>query len=214
MLLAKVICVACMAQSVWFGVPVSAGSADRVIAQAPSATGLVDLGVRGYLEGRYAQARDLLVKALSSKTLDENRRMGALYYLACCHIALDDVPAARRVFARLLKLRADYLLPAGTAPKIVRVFEKVKARLAGRTSPRIEKHPQPEKIKPPLNPALENPASLPPGKKEPEKDHGSRWWIWALVGGIVAGVAVGLGVGLSGGGSDRGRALVTIQVIE
>jgi hypothetical protein len=213
MLFTKLICVACIAQSVWFGVPVSAGSADRIIARAPTAAGLVDQGVRGYLEGRYEQAREMLVKALSSKTLDDNRRMGALYYLACCNIALDDLPAAKRVFAKLLKLRADYQLPTGTAPKIVRVFEQVKAKLAARTSPRINKHPQPGEIKP-LNPAIEPPVSAPPEKKPPEKDHGSTWWIWVLVGGVVAGVAVGLGVGLSAGGSDRGRAIVNIQVIE
>lgn len=207
--LAKVICAVWIAQSVWLGVPISAARGRPLIAQAGPASGLVDQGVRDYLEGRYSQARDLLEQALADKTLDTNRRLGALYYLACCQIALDDVPAAQHVFKSLLDLKPDYLLPAGTAPKIVRVFEKVKAQ--ARTSPRIDKHLQ-TGPKPPANPALAKAGENPPVKKAPEKHHGSTWWIWVLAGAVVAGVAVGLGVGLSGGGTDRGRAIVTIGV--
>jgi hypothetical protein len=168
---------------------------------------LVDQGVQTYLAGRYAHARTLFEKALKFKELDldRNRRLGALMYLAFCHIALSDQGSAEETFKRLLVLQPAYQLPAGTSPKIVTVFEEVRAQM-------------PKKIEPkPLLVEEKPPGVTPPGKKpeepQPEKSS-STWWIWAVVGGVLVGTGVTLALVLSGSDEPTGNAFITIQVVE
>ncbi len=166
---------------------------------------LVDRGIGMYLEGRYEKARDLLLKALKFKheELERNRRLGALSYLAFCQIALGDTPAARESFERLLTLEPDYRLPAGTSPKIVKLFEEVRAKM-------------PKKIAPLPVIAKEPPMGVTPPEKKPEetekKKSSSNWWIWAVVGGVLVGAGVTLAVLLTGDDEPTGNAFVNIEV--
>lgn len=166
---------------------------------------LVDRGIGMYLEGRYEKAMELLYKALdfNEKDLGRNRRMGALSYLAFCQIALGDMAGARENFKALLAMEPAYRLPAGTSPKIVKVFEDVRAKM-------------PKKIEP--QPPIEDqpPGVIPPEKKPEEpkpKESSSSWWIWAVVGGVLVGAGVTLAVLLSGEDEPTGNAIVDILVI-
>lgn len=167
---------------------------------------LVDRGISMYLEGRYEKAMELLYKALDYKgvELERNRRLGALSYLAFCQIALGDMPGARENFKSLLTVEPAYRLPAGTSPKIVRVFEDVRAKM-------------PKKIEP--KPVIEEkppPGVIPPEKKPEEskpKKSSSSWWIWAIAGGVLVGAGVTLAVLLSGEDEPTGNAFVDIRVI-
>ena len=166
---------------------------------------LVDRGIGMYLEGRYEKAMELLYKALdfNEKDLGRNRRLGALSYLAFCQIALGDMAGARENFRILLKMEPDYRLPAGTSPKLVKVFEDVRSKM-------------PKKIEP--KPPLEDqppPGVIPPEKKpeEPEPKESSTWWIWAVAGGVLVGAGVTLAVLLSGEDEPTGNAIIDIQVI-
>ncbi|MBW1810749.1 MAG: tetratricopeptide repeat protein, partial [Deltaproteobacteria bacterium] len=96
---------------------------------------MVDRGIRLYLEGRYEDAQDFFERALSREDLDLNRRLGAFQYLAFSHIALGNFSAARLTFKKLLQIKPDYRLPAGTAPKIVDVFDKVKEQFIAEMPP-------------------------------------------------------------------------------
>jgi len=251
---------------------------------------MVDRGIQLYLEGRYEDAQDFFERALAREDLELNRRLGAFQYLAFCHIALGNFTTARLTFRKLLKLKPDYRLPAGTAPKIVDVFDKVRKQVIAETPlVTVIEHSAPQEgtlgtstelianvknlppeakliayyrydklsdysrktmkkgkagvftasLPSPMNTdqgeliyrilardkggkilASTAPASDPhlvafskakSGKKKKESES-STWWIWVLVGGVVAGAAVGLGVGLTRGGTDNGRAIVTIEV--
>jgi tetratricopeptide (TPR) repeat protein len=179
------------------------GAPPQVFAQEKPGE-LVDTGITMYLEGRYEKARDLLLKALKLKEekLEHNRRLGALQYLAFCQIALGDTGGARKSFQRLLTLETTYRLPAGTSPKIVAVFEEVRAQM-------------PKKIE--VKPIVEEkpPGVTPPERKpepEPRKSSSSTWWIWAVVGGVLVGAGVTLAVVLSGENEPTGNAFVTIEV--
>ena len=181
------------------------GFPDRTAA-APQPGELVDKGITMYLEGRYEKARDLLLKALKFKgeQLERNRRLGALSYLAFCQIALGDMPAARESFKRLLTLESAYRLPAGTSPKIITVFERVRAKMPKKLAPKpvIEEKPPPGVI----------PPDKKPEKPKPKKSS-STWWIWAVVGGVLVGTGVTLAVLLSGEDEPTGNAFIDIQVI-
>jgi tetratricopeptide (TPR) repeat protein len=167
---------------------------------------LVDRGIGMYLEGRYEKAMELLYKALdyNEKDLGRNRRLGALSYLAFCQIALGDMAGARENFKTLLAMEPDYRLPAGTSPKLVKVFEDVRSKMPKKIDPR-----PPIEEKPP-------PGVIPPDKKpeEPQpKKSSSTWWIWAVVGGVLVGAGVTLAVLLSGEDEPTGNAIIDIQVI-
>jgi tetratricopeptide (TPR) repeat protein len=167
---------------------------------------VVDRGISLYLEGRYEKAMELLYKALdyNEKDLGRNRRLGALSYLAFCQTALGDMPGARENFKTLLTMEPDYRLPAGTSPKIVRVFEDVRSKIPKKIEPQ-----PPIEEKPP-------PGVIPPEKKPEEsrpKKSSSSWWIWAVVGGVLVGAGVTLAVLLSGEDEPTGNAIVDIQVI-
>lgn len=181
------------------------GFPNRAVA-APQPGELVDTGITMYLEGHYEKARDLLLKALKFKELEleRNRRLGALQYLAFCQIALGDMPAARESFKRLLTLEPAYRLPAGTSPKIVKVFEDVRAKMPKKLVPKplIEEKPPPGVI----------PPDKKPEKPKPKKSS-STWWIWAVVGGVLVGTGVTLAVLLSGEDEPTGNAFIDIQVI-
>jgi hypothetical protein len=159
-----------------------------------------------YLEGRYEEARDVLLKALKFKEekLERNRRLGALSYLAFCQIALGDMPAAQESFKRLLTLEPAYRLPAGTSPKIVKVFDDVRAKMPKKIEPKpvIEEKPPPGVV----------PPEKKPEKPKPKKSS-STWWIWAIVGGVLVGTGVTLAVLLSGEDEPTGNAFITIEAI-
>jgi len=167
---------------------------------------LVDRGIGMYLEGNYEKAMELLYKALDYKEIElgRNRRLGALSYLAFCQIALGDMPGARENFKRLLTMEPAYRLPAGTSPKIVKVFEDVRARMPKKIAPKpvIEEKPPP--------------GLIPPEKKpeEPKPKKSSSWWIWAVVGGVLVGAGVTLAVLLSGEDQPTGNAFIDIVVID
>jgi tetratricopeptide (TPR) repeat protein len=166
---------------------------------------LVDRGIGMYMEGRYEKAMELLYKALdfNEKDLGRNRRLGALSYLAFCQIALGDMPGARENFKALLTMEPAYRLPAGTSPKIVKVFEDVRAKMPKKIEPK-----PPIEDKPP-------PGVIPPEKKpeEAKPEKSSSWWIWAVVGGVLVGAGVTLAVLLSGEDEPTGNAIVDILVI-
>jgi tetratricopeptide (TPR) repeat protein len=199
MLLRRIVGILCILLALGWGLPF------RASAEAQPGE-LVDRGIGMYLEGRYQQARDLLLEALKFKQeeLGRNRLLGALAYLAFCQIALSETAAAQKSFERLLGLEPAYRLPAGTSPKIVTIFEDVRAKMPKKIEPR----PRPEE-KPP-------PGVIPPGKKpeepRPEKSS-SNWWIWAVVGGVLVGAGVTLAVVLSGEDEPTGNAFIDIQVI-
>ncbi len=89
----------------------------------------VDQAIQLYYDGRYEKALKLFKKALSSQRLTKIRTIGALQYLAYCEIALGDQQGAIRTFRRLLILKPEFRLPAGTAPKIYSLFKQVKASM-------------------------------------------------------------------------------------
>jgi len=101
----------------------------------PSAARQVDAAIQLYYEGRYQRAEQALLKALESPDLDEGRKIGALQYLAFCQVALGDTDSARQTFERVLTLRPDFVLPAGTPPKITTLFEEVRAASAPPPAP-------------------------------------------------------------------------------
>ncbi|HOX45332.1 MAG TPA: tetratricopeptide repeat protein [Myxococcota bacterium] len=129
------------------GAPAQAGPRPA----APSGAKQVDQAIQLYYEGRYQKAEQALLKALESPDLDAGRKLGALQYLAFCQVAMGDVESARQTFDRVLTLRPDFVLPAGTPPKISNLFEEVKAT---RTPP-----------PPPEPPTIKHQA--PPGGGEP-----------------------------------------------
>ncbi len=88
-----------------------------------------DLGIQLYYDGRYAKALTILKKAVDSKKLTKTRTIGALQYMAYCEIALGDKQQAIKTFRRLLILKPEFRLPAGTAPKIASLFKQVKASM-------------------------------------------------------------------------------------
>ena len=165
---------------------------------------LVDRGIGMYMEGRYEKAMELLYKALdyNEKDLGRNRRLGALSYLAFCQIALGDMPGARENFKALLTMEPAYRLPAGTSPKIVKVFEDVRAKMPKKIEPQPPDKPPPGVI----------PPEKKPEEAKPEKSSSS-WWIWAVVGGVLVGAGVTLAVLLSGEDEPTGNAIVDILVI-
>jgi tetratricopeptide (TPR) repeat protein len=190
----------CIILASWWGLPAPAPAQEK-----PG--DLVDRGVSLYFEGRYEKAMELLYKALDfkEKDLGRNRRLGALSYLAFCQIALGDMPGARENFKTLLKMEPAYRLPAGTSPKIVKVFEDVRSKMPKKIEPK-----PPITEKPP-------PGVVPPDKKPEEpkpKKSGSSWWIWAVVGGVLVGAGVTLAVLLSGEDQPTGNAFITIDVID
>lgn len=198
MLFYRTCAVLCIVLAAWWGLPPPADAQEK-----PGE--LVDQGIGMYLEGRYEKAMELLYKALdfNEKDLGRNRRMGALSYLAFCQIALGDMPGARENFKTLLAMEPDYRLPAGTSPKIVKVFEDVRAEMPRKIEPQ-----PPVEDKPP-------PGVIPPEKKpedpKPEKSSSS-WWIWAVVGGVLVGAGVTLAVLLSGEDEPTGNAYIDIVV--
>jgi tetratricopeptide (TPR) repeat protein len=113
---------------------------------ASAGSEMVDRGINLYLEGRYEDAQDFFERALSREDLDINRRLGAFQYLAFSHIALGNFTTARLTFRKLLQLKPDYRLPAGTAPKIVDVFDKVREQFIAETPPAVViEHAPPQK---------------------------------------------------------------------
>jgi len=288
MFMKQFICALLVAQAANWGVP-NAAFGRVLIAQDTTASRMVDSGIQLYMEGRYKKARQMLERALARQSLETNRRLGAMQYLASCHIALGELETAEKVFERLLDIKHDYQLPSGTAPKIVSVFERVRKEVESRRPPRPSIRHSPRKkavlgtslhlkatvenlpaggslavlyrytdtskwnvkqmklgtggtwsttLPSPMNVEkgelayfieTRDPAEKPLSRSarpssphrvafnphgDSDSDSGSTWWIWVLVGGVVAGVAVGLGVGLSGGGTEKGRAIVTIEVID
>ncbi len=102
-------------------------SSEIRLARRPSAAKLVDRGVQFYYEGRYQKAQKLLKQALNSGRLNKTRRTGAMQYLAFCQVALGKNNRARDTFNDILDAHPAFRLPAGTAPKILKLFEVVKA---------------------------------------------------------------------------------------
>jgi tetratricopeptide (TPR) repeat protein len=105
------------------GAPALAGPKPK----EPSAAKQVDQAIQLYYEGRYQKAEQALLQALESPDLDAGRKLGALQYLAFCQVAMGDAESARQTFERVLTLRPDFVLPAGTPPKISNLFEEVRA---------------------------------------------------------------------------------------
>jgi tetratricopeptide (TPR) repeat protein len=122
------------------------------LARKSSAARLVDRGIQFYYEGRYQNALKLLMKALRSQSLDPARRLGALQYQAFCQVALGNSEGARATFTLILKQTPEFRLAAGTAPKIIKLFEEVLANMTP--------------VAPPPAPSLAHspPASLTPGR--------------------------------------------------
>ncbi len=128
----SLVALACALSVLWWQTPVrpaADSNSGRSLARKPSAAKLVDLGVQFYYEGRYRKALESLQGGLQDAELDQTRRMGALQYQAFCQVALGDSDSARETFARILEIRPDFRLPAGTAPKIFKIFEEVKDSL-------------------------------------------------------------------------------------
>jgi hypothetical protein len=200
MAIRRILAALCIILASWWGLPAPVAAEEK-----PGE--LVDRGISMYLEGRYEKAMELLYKALDYKgvELERNRRLGALSYLAFCQIALGDMPGARENFKSLLTVEPAYRLPAGTSPKIVKVFEDVRAKMPKKIEPKpvIEEKPPPGVL----------PPDKKPEKPKPKKS-GSSWWIWTIVGGVLVGAGVTLAVLLSGEDEPTGNAFITIDVFD
>ncbi len=108
-------------------------------AQQGGAGRLVDRGVQAYLEGDYEKARTLLEQALSTR-MEMARLLGAMQYLGFALVALGEEEQASLVFYRLLDLSPHLALPAGTPPKIGRVFEEVAGKWRAAHPPPVIHH--------------------------------------------------------------------------
>jgi len=113
------------------------------LAQSPAAKKLVEQGVQAYMEGEYEKARELLDRALTLP-LDIILQQGALQYLASSLVALGQEAEAEIAFNRLLDLSPQIELPAGTPPKILRLFEAVKERWHQQHPPPVIEHQPPQ----------------------------------------------------------------------
>ncbi len=117
------------------------------LARKPAAAALVDRGLELYYSGRYRKALKIFKKAFNTGKLGGARRIAALQYQAFCHVALGETDAARTTFRSLLETKPDFRLPAGTAPKIVRLFEQVQAAMAPPPpEPRLQHRPPAEPL--------------------------------------------------------------------
>ncbi|MBW2702644.1 MAG: tetratricopeptide repeat protein [Deltaproteobacteria bacterium] len=123
-------------------------SSEIKLARGPSAAKLVDRGVQFYYEGRYQKAQKLLKQALNSGRLNKTRRTGAMQYLAFCQVALGKNNRARDTFNDILDAHPAFRLPAGTAPKILQLFEVVKAARPTPELPPDIHHAQPSSGRP------------------------------------------------------------------
>lgn len=122
------------------------GPAAGHLARQPAAAALVDRGLELYYSGRYRKALKIFKKAFKTGKLGGARRIAALQYRAFCHVALGETDAARATFRSLLESKPDFRLPAGTAPKIVRLFEQVQAAMAPPPQPRLQHRPPAEPV--------------------------------------------------------------------
>ena len=100
------------------------------VARKANPAKMVDRGIQLYYEGRYQKALKTLVKSLRNPALSDSRRIGALQYQAFCQVALGDNKAAEVTFVRILEMRPEFRLPAGTAPKIVSLFKEIAIGMA------------------------------------------------------------------------------------
>lgn len=86
-------------------------------------------GLRLYEQLEYRQARPLLEQALAAETLPEPERARAAFSLGVIELSNGDEPAARQRFGRALELDCDLPLPPDSSPKIVKLFEAMRAEL-------------------------------------------------------------------------------------
>jgi tetratricopeptide (TPR) repeat protein len=90
----------------------------------------VGQGLAAYDELDYARAVERLQTALAREALTRIEKSTALRVLGFAHVALDDLPAAREDFERLLALDPDVALDRTISPRIRKVFEEARARVA------------------------------------------------------------------------------------
>lgn len=90
----------------------------------------VGQGLAAYDELDYARAVERLQTALAREALTRIEKRAALRTLGFAHVALDDLPAAREDFERLLALDPDATLDRTISPRIRKVFEEARARVA------------------------------------------------------------------------------------
>jgi hypothetical protein len=133
----------CLSALLWVShdrVQAAAPLSDLQVARKANPAKLVDRGIQLYYEGRYQKSLKTLAKSLRDPSLSDSRRIGALQYQAFCQVALGDSKAAKVTFVRILESRPEFRLPAGTAPKIVSLFEEIAAGMAP------EKAPEPPRL--------------------------------------------------------------------
>jgi hypothetical protein len=87
-------------------------------------------GLAAYDDLDFARAVERLETALSREALTRAEKSAALRTLGFAHVALDDAQAARRDFERLLALDPQATLDRTISPRIRKVFEEARARVA------------------------------------------------------------------------------------
>ncbi len=110
-----------------------------------------------YNGGEYEQAITELEKALQFlKQLNQIDQVEAYKYLAFSYVAFGDKEKAKEQFRLALKLEPDMELdPSTVSPKIIKVFEEVKAEVV--VAPPV-KPPVTPPVKPPVTPPVKPPA--------------------------------------------------------
>jgi len=108
-----------------------------------------------YNGGEYEQAITELEKALQFlKQLNQIDQVEAYKYLAFSYVAFGDKEKAKEQFRLALKLEPDMELdPSTVSPKIIKVFEEVKAEVV--VQPPV-KPPVTPPVKPPVTPLLDS----------------------------------------------------------
>lgn len=158
-------------------------------------------GLRLYEELEYNKAEPILDGVLQDSANSDSDRSQAALHLGIIQLALGKEETARQSFHSALSLDRDRPLPPGTSPKIVDIYNAIRAEL-----PAPEPVVKPVTEKPdPSSMASTQPytTALPPTEKgetkkgeaekeaEPVEDEPgllSQWWFWGGVG--VAAIAV------------------------
>jgi hypothetical protein len=108
-----------------------AAAAARAAPDAPAIDSeTVRQGLAAYDELDFARAVERLKDALTHEALTRAEKGAALRTLGFAHVALDDPEAARRDFEKLLALDPDATLDRTISPRIRKVFEEARARVA------------------------------------------------------------------------------------
>jgi tetratricopeptide (TPR) repeat protein len=82
-------------------------------------------------DAEYAKARRSIDRALRAPSLPADQRVALYAAHALCDISLGDETAAAQAYQKLLTLRPDHRVdPARTSPKVLEVFQLVRARMA------------------------------------------------------------------------------------